>query len=94
MNDQLHQMFYKLTYFKQSNEGICADDFKEYSRNININLNHVISISELEMFKTPFSNTNIANYSEVKTINNDTYYIKEKSFNNIISSIEKIKNYE
>lgn len=74
----MKKMFYKLLYFKTSDKGICADDFKRVPEYININPNFILSVSDPIKFRLPLSGTYVNTYGLVIMSNNDRYYIVEQ----------------
>ena len=44
---------FKIQFFKKSDNGICADDFKNTREVETINLRFLLSLSDLQKFKTP-----------------------------------------
>jgi hypothetical protein len=73
-------MFYNLKYFLKSDNSFCAIDFDNKEKIETINISFILSISDLQMYKLPFSGEEVGNYSIVVMSNNDTFYIKENSF--------------
>jgi len=61
-------MFYKLHYFKKS-EDICADDLKNEILIDTINLSLVSSLSDLRQFRLPFTGQYRGKYA-LLTMNN------------------------
>jgi len=82
-------MLFKLHYFKKA-EHICGDDFKNKNQIDTINLNHVLSLSELQKFNLPFSGKFVGKYALATMVNNDKYYIKEDSFSELSSALSKV----
>jgi hypothetical protein len=73
----MSKQFYELKYFKKSDNGICADDFKNIMKTDIINLFLISSISELKSFCLPFSGKLVDKYVLVTMNNGDKYYISE-----------------
>ena len=81
---------YKLHYFRKSQTGICADDFKNAKEVDTINLNFLLSLSDLQTFVTPLSGRYVGNFARVTMSNNDKYYIDENSFADLSEAISKL----
>lgn len=81
---------YKLHYFKKSQEGICADDFKNEKEIATINLKLLLSLSDLQKFETPLSGRFVGKFAIVTMSNNDKYYIDENSFVNLSKLLNKV----
>lgn len=80
-------MFHKINYHTKGN-GICGSDMNNnYTDSINISL--ISSLSELEPFNLPFSNTHKGNYAVLTMNNKDKYYITENSFLEISEILTK-----
>lgn len=75
-------MLYKLWFLKKASEGFCGDAFKrpKKQKSINLNLNFLLSLSDLEPFSMPFTGNYVGKFAEVTMVNNDRYYIDEDSF--------------
>ncbi len=80
-------MLYKLSYFKKSQSGICANDFKNKKEVDTINLNFLLSLSELQRFETPLSGRYVEHFAIVTMSNNDTYYIDTTSFEDLSKAL-------
>jgi len=83
-------MFYKLRFFKKTNGGICADDFKNTEQFVVINMNFILSLSDILNFTKPFSGDFVGKYAVVTMSNNDNYVINGTSF---LEISEEIKNF-
>jgi len=83
-------MLFKLRFFKQSQIGICADDFKNEKKITTINLKFLLSLSDLQKFETPLSNRYVGKYALVTMSNNDKYYIDENSFFDLSETLSKM----
>lgn len=81
---------YKLHYFRKSQTGICADDFKNAKKVDTINLKLLLSLSDLQKFETPLSGTYIGKFALVTMSNNDKYYIDENSFADLSEALSKV----
>ena len=81
---------YKLHYFIKSQTGICADDFKNAKEVDTINLNFLLSLSDLQTFVTPLSGRYVGKFARVTMSNNDKYYIDENSFADLSETISKL----
>jgi hypothetical protein len=79
---------YKLKYFKKS-DTICGDDFKLQDEIENINLDFLLSLSEIKNFRLPLSGTYVDNYAVVTMSNNDMYCIRENVFNELKEIIDE-----
>lgn len=74
-------MFIRLTYFKKSQiDSICANDFENEEYTDIINSRHLLSISNLQEFRTPLYQKYVGDFAVVKMINNDKYHIKKDMF--------------
>jgi hypothetical protein len=82
-------MIIRLLYFKKSQTGICADDFKNKEKVDIINLEYLLSVSDLESFMTPFTGRYVGKFAIVKMSNNDTYYIGGASFRYLSEELAK-----
>ncbi len=76
-----------LEYFAKSDQGICSNDFKNKDQLVKINLNFVLSLSELEKFTLPLSGGYVDSYALLTMSNNDKYYIREKVFKKLGKAI-------
>src|SRR5690606_18753900 len=83
-------MFFRLHFFKKSNNGICADDFKNKTEIDTINLKMILSLSELLKFETPLSGRYVGKYAMLTMSNNDKYYIHENSFADLSNAISMV----
>lgn len=84
-------MFFKLHFFKKSDNGICANDFKYKQKHIEtINLKMILSLSDLLIFEKPLSGDYVGNYALLTMSNNDKYYIDEKSFADLSNAISMV----
>ena len=81
---------FELKFFAKSNKGISASDFTNKEKSVLINLNSILSISTLDTYSTPFSESQVGEYSFITMINNDVYYIKKESYNKLLNVISKI----
>lgn len=81
---------YKLHYFKKSQTGICADDFKNAKKVDTINLNFILSLSDLKKFVTPLSRRYVGKFAIVTMNNNDKYYIDENSFAYLLEALGRM----
>lgn len=73
-------MFYTLNFLKKiiaksEVTGVCASDLKEGESQEMINLEFVLSVSDLLEFKLPLSGDFVCNYGIITMSNNDKYYI-------------------
>lgn len=84
----MEKVIYKLHFFKKST-GICGDDFKSKIQVDTINLNFLLSLSDLQKFVLPFSGTFVGKFASVTMSNNDIYFIDEKSFVNLSIILNK-----
>lgn len=82
-------MFYKLHYFKKS-EDICADDLKNEILIDTINLSLVSSLSSLRQFRLPFTGQYRAKYALLTMNNGDRYFIDEGSFADVSNAINQL----
>ena len=75
-------MIYKLKYFHKSegNEGLCGSDFKNSISLELINLKLLISLSELMLFRLPFSGERVDYYSIVTMSNNLNFFILKSEY--------------
>lgn len=74
---------HKIKYFSKS-ENICFNDFSNRDSVDIINIDYVVSVSELKAFRMPFSGeTKKERSSIVRMINGDSYHIREASFNEL-----------
>jgi hypothetical protein len=71
---------FELKYFSKSSKGISASDFENEAKNVKINIDFILSLSEIETFKLPLSENFAGKYALVTMSNNDKYYIKENIF--------------
>lgn len=81
---------YKLSYLRKSESGLCGDDFKRPERSDMINLNLLISLSDLQDFELPFSGKFVGKYAIVTMSNNDCYYINEQSYLDFLKVLRKL----
>jgi hypothetical protein len=81
---------YKLHYFKKSQTGICADDFKNATEVDTINLKLLLSLSDLQKFRGPLTGKYIGKFALVTMSNNDKYYIDENSFVDLSETLSKV----
>lgn len=79
----------RIKYFKKSNNGICGSDFHNIQECVDINSNYILSISDLKEFSLPLSKEYVSKYSILIMSNNDKYFIKEESYNNLINDLGK-----
>jgi len=82
-------MFYKLLYFKKSQDGICGEDFKNEQKTETINLKFLLSLSGLIKYENPFSGRFVGNFAIVTMSNNDRYFIDMNSFFNVNQFIRR-----
>lgn len=75
-------MIYKLQYFRKSQNGICATDFENERLTDFINLNFLLSLSDLGKFYT-ITDRYVDKFAIVTMSNDDKYYIDEKSFKDL-----------
>ncbi len=80
-------MLYKLSYFKKSRSGICANDFKNKKEVDTININFLLSLSGLQRFEMPLSVKYVEDFAIVTMSNNDTYYIDKTSFEDLSKAL-------
>lgn len=81
---------YKLHYFRKSQTGICADDFKNVKKVVKINLKFLLSLSDLKIFSTVFTEKYVGKFAVVTMSNNDKYYIDENSFSDLSQALSKV----
>jgi hypothetical protein len=81
---------FKLHFFKKSQNGICADDFKNAKEIDTINLKYLLSLSDLQKFETPLSGRYVGKFALVTMSNNDKYYIDENSFADLSEALSKV----
>lgn len=81
-------MLFKLNFFKKSQTGVCADDFKNTKYIDTINLKYLLSLSDLQKFETPLSGKYVGEFALVTMSNNDKYYIDENSFADLSKALE------
>ena len=81
---------YKLHYFRKSQTGICADDFKNTKEIDTINLRFLLSLSDLQKFETPLSGRYVGKFALVIMSNNDKYYIDENSFADLSEALSRV----
>jgi hypothetical protein len=67
----------KISFF-QKNADLCGADFKNQNKIDIINLDFLLSISEIEAFYTPFTNEFRGKYGVITMSNGDKYYVKEE----------------
>lgn len=79
--------FFILKYFSKSDQGICSNDFTNTEQLVKINLEFVLSLSELERFILPLSGELADSYALLTMSNNDKYYIREKVFKELSNAI-------
>ena len=79
-------MLHKVKYFLK-NEGICGADFENRDRIININKEHVTSLSNLEAFKLPFSGKFVGKYATLNLLDGSTYFIREDEYKKLNESL-------
>ena len=84
-------MFYKLLYFKKSQDGICGEDFKNKQEIETINLKFLLSLSGLIKYENPFSGCFVGCFATVTMSNNEKYFIDENSFYNVSNAIGQNK---
>lgn len=82
-------LLYQLCFFKKSKEGLCAADFDNRRQLDIINLFFMSSISSLTRFYYPLSDKPGSNYAELKMNNGDTFYIDEKSYDDLLPIMNK-----
>lgn len=73
---------FKLKYFQIGNS-LCGSDFENIDSVENINLEHIISFSELKKFTLPFSDNYVGDYALLRLSNNQQYFIKEPVFHEL-----------
>jgi hypothetical protein len=73
-----------IKYFVK-NAGICGSDFRNHEFTEKINPVYILSVSSLLRFELPFSEDFVGRYAKLTMSNNDYYFIKEKSYNDLIS---------
>jgi hypothetical protein len=83
--------FITIEYFSNSDKGISAEDFKNQGRQVKINLEFILSLSELRRFTLPFSGQYVDSYALLTMSNNDRYYIKAPSYTDLEIAIDHIK---
>jgi len=81
---------YKLKFFSEDPYGIIKKDFERQEKFIYINLEHIISISDLKAFDLPISETNTNfEYSTIHMLENIKFYIKPESLVNLLRVIDE-----
>lgn len=83
-------MLFKLHFLRKSQNGICADDFQNAKEIDTVNLNYLLSLSDLQKFETPFSGRYVGKFAVVTMSNNDKYYIDENSFLDLSEVLVKV----
>ena len=78
-NTTIEMKKHYLKYF-HTGKGICGDDFKNDEKIITININFILSLSELQTFELPFSGKYIGTFASLTMSNNDVYYLKQESY--------------
>lgn len=72
---------FTLTFFcKNPTKGIAGSDFENMEQQVKINLDFLLSLSDIQPFVLPFSRQHVGNYAIVTMSNNDIYYIREKYY--------------
>jgi hypothetical protein len=77
---------FKLNYFKKS-ESICGSDFENKRNTEYINLQQVSSLSELRVFRLPFSGKYVGDYSIVRMLNGDKFAVDKKEYQRIKTAL-------
>ena len=75
--------FFPLKYFAKTNTSVCSNDFKNKDRVEKINLNFVLSLSDIEKFTLPLSGEYVSSFAILTMMNNDKYYIRESSYKEV-----------
>jgi len=81
---------FKLEYLRKSQTGICADDFNKAKEIDTINLQYLLSLSDLQKFETPLSGRYVGKFALVTMSNNDKYYIDENAFADLSEVFTKV----
>ena len=76
-------MFYKLQFFRKSKGGICANDFKNSKQIERINLDFILSLTDIQKFNMPLSGDFVGKYASITMSNDDTFFIDEESFKDL-----------
>lgn len=66
-----------LKFFKKG-DGVCANDFESTEQRENINIDFLISVSDIKNFSLPLSGKHVGKFSTVTMSNNDKYHISEE----------------
>lgn len=82
-------MNYELKYFKKSDK-ICLSDFESENKIEWINLDYLLSLSDLGAVYFPFTGGESRKCALVTMSNNDKYYIRESEFNELQTTITKL----
>lgn len=77
---------FTLKYFSKS-DGISGSDFENQDKIVKINLDFLLSLSNLEEFRLPFSGDFRGKYVLVTMSNNDRYYIREEEYKKLEHAI-------
>lgn len=79
---------YNLYYFTNSSHGISGSDFERKDRMVITNLNHISTITELEVFTLPISGKPIKKFSIVTMSNGNNFYIREETYDQLLSILD------
>lgn len=77
-----------LSYFANPTTWICEENFKSKDQTVILNLDYVVSITELETFILAFFGKHGDKYSVVTMRNDDKYFIREKEYNRFIEFLK------
>lgn len=64
---------------------ICGADFDEKEYTIYINLNYIVYLSDLQVFRLPISGSTKGQYASVKLTDSSIFFIKKDEYNKILS---------
>lgn len=75
---------YNLKYLIKSKDGgICGDDFDERLKTAQLNLDFLVSLSDIIKFHLPFSGTFVGTYAIITMSNDEKYYILKEEYNKL-----------
>lgn len=85
-------MFYKLTFIRKNENLLCGADFNLRRKETTINLNFILSLSDVAMFHLPLSGKEVGEYAVLTMSNNDTYCVSKTEYSKLMGEINKRNN--